>query len=197
MTTAGRPSVRRRATHVLALVASAVLVCAGLAVGASPPSPSESRAVAGRPVAGLGPCVLAGFGGTVEELNDTVAAASGVREFLGADVGVDVWLGERRSLWLFAGTLQRAPSGHAMVRNSMRLVTPGCARVVAPAGGGAAVPDRGDGVGYWPMSAWKQERRGETTVYAMFQRVAEAPHEPAGFGFTTLGPALSVFRVAG
>jgi len=150
-------------------------------------------------VAGLGDCVATGFGDTVAELNDMVAAAAGVPEFLGADVGVDVWLSGGRSLWLFADTLQREASGHALVRNSMLLFTPDCAQVVRPAGGGAVVPDRGDGVGYWPMSAWKLDRGGETAVYVMLQRVAQAPDQGAGsgFGFVTLGPSLAVFRMAG
>jgi hypothetical protein len=180
-------------------VASTLLVCAGLVAGASPQPSDVPGPGAGGPAAALGDCVAIGFGDTVEELNDMVAAAAGVPEFLGADVGVDVWLSGKRSLWLFADTLQQAPSGHVLVRNSMLLFTPGCAQVVKPAGGGAVVPDRDDGVGYWPMSVWKLDRGGATTVYAMFQRVAWTLDDAAasGFRFVTLGPTLAVFRMAG
>ena len=57
----------------------------------------------------------------------------------------------------------------------MFLVSPGCVRVVIPPGGGPMVPDREDGVGYWPMSAWLVTRGGSATVYVMLQRVANQP----------------------
>ena len=175
-------TTRRRTARVLALAASALLVCAGLVLGvAEPASPGLSR------------CVATGPRATVEDLNRFVAAATGMPEFLGADVGVDVPLGGGRSLWLFADTLRGTTSGDPFVRNSMLLFSPGCAQVVLPPGGGAMVPDRDDGVGYWPMSAWRITRDGTDTVYVMLQRVADAPGE--GFGFVTLGPALATFRV--
>ena len=183
---------RGLSTRTLVFAPSALLVCAGLVAGAA----SQQADLA---TPGLGSCVRFSFGDTVEELNHEIDVLVGVPEFLGADVGVDVWLSEKRSLWLFADTLQRTPSGEALVRNSMLLVTPGCIQVVERAGGGAVVPDRGDGVGYWPTSVWKLDRGGATTVFAMFQRVEAAREEAtsSGFGFVTLGPALVVFRVAG
>mgnify|MGYP003297057833 CR=1 FL=1 len=42
--------------------------------------------------------------------------------------------------------------GPHLVRNSMLLTDPRCLRVVLPADGGALIPARADGVGYWPMS---------------------------------------------
>lgn len=114
-------SPRWRVTRVLALAASAVLVCAGLVVGAAETASPE-----------LSPCVPTGPRSTVADLNRFVAAATGVPEFLGADVGVDVSLGRGRSLWLFGDTLRGTRSDDPLVRNSMLLFSPGCAQVVLP-----------------------------------------------------------------
>jgi hypothetical protein len=170
-----------------------VLVCAGLVAGAVDRQVGPATSEGAR----LGACVAFRLGDTVAELNQEIGASAGVPEFLGADVGVDVWLSETRSLWLFADTLQRTPTGYALVRNSMLLLTPSCLQVVEPPRGGAVVPDRSDGVGYWPMSAWMLDRGGDTIVYAMFQRVRAEPDAGAssGIDFVTLGPALVVFRV--
>jgi hypothetical protein len=173
------------------VAAAALLVCTGLVTGTRDNIGPE----ADHPAAGLGACVPTGHVDTVAELNDLVDSTEGVPAFVGADIGVDVPLGSGRSIWLFGDTLRRTSTGDAFVRNSMLLFTPGCVQVVVPDGGGAVVADRDDGVGYWPMSVWKLDHGGETTVYAMYQRVADAPG--SGFGFVTLGPALAVFRVPG
>jgi hypothetical protein len=44
------------------------------------------------------------------------------------------------------------------------------------------------------MSAWRVGMGEESLVYAMLQRVVSEPG--VGFGFTTLGPAVAVFRIA-
>jgi hypothetical protein len=186
-----RPTRRGHWTTVLALVACGLLVSAGLVAGAQE---RDARPV-GRSVARLGGCVPTGPLDTVDELNHFVVSAAGVPEFLGADIGVDVHLGDGRSLWLFGDTLRRTSSGVSFVRNSMVVFARGCARVVQPPGGTAVVPDRGDGVGYWPMSVWQAEG-DDTTVYAMLQRVAEVTDDDNPGGFVTLGPSLATFRVS-
>jgi len=177
------------ATPALALAASAVLVCGGLVAGVG--EPHESPASSARTVAELGDCVPTGPRRTVADINRFVDAAAGAPDFLGADVGVDVRLPGGRSLWLFADTLRRTTSSDPLVRNSMLLFSPGCARVVLPPGSGPIVPDRADGVGYWPMSAWLLDPGSAPTLYVMLQRVAVEPG--TGFGFVTLGPALAIF----
>jgi hypothetical protein len=139
-------------------------------------------------------CVPTGPRETVDDLNEFIASAPGVPDFLGADVGVDVRLGDGRSLWLFADTLRRTSSGDRLVRNSMLVFTRDCVRLVRPTDeGGAVIPDRGDGIGYWPMSAWSLATSTGATVYVMSQRVAVVAD--GDFGFTTLGPAIAVFSV--
>jgi hypothetical protein len=179
-----------RAMPGLALAVSAMLLCAGLVAGVTPPE-AENAGTEAR--ARLGGCVPTGPRRSVEELNSFIDNAAGVSDFLGADVGVDVRLGGGRSLWLFADTLRSSSASDLFVRNSMLLFSPGCAQVVLPPGGGAVVPDRADGVGYWPMSAWRIGRGDTETVSVMLQRVGVVPGQ--GFGFITLGPALATFRV--
>lgn len=90
---------------------------------------------------------------SVRDVNDFVVGARETPGFVGGDVGASTSLSDGRNLWVFGDTL-RPPEepGPSMVRNSMLLTGKGCASVYRPASNGAAVPDREDGVGYWPMS---------------------------------------------
>jgi hypothetical protein len=64
-----------------------------------------------------------------------------------------------------------------------------------PADGGALVPDRRDGVGYWPMSIAKVERTGYDLVGVGLQRVRSATVPDGALAFQNLGPAMAVFIV--
>lgn len=90
---------------------------------------------------------------SVSDVNDFVVGARETPGFVGGDVGASTALSDGRNLWVFGDTL-RPPDepGPSMVRNSMLLTGDGCASVYRPADNGAAIPDREDGVGYWPMS---------------------------------------------
>jgi len=184
----------RPPTRALALLVSVAAVCSGLVVGAGPPSATGSRVERG---AHLTDCVPTGPRRTVAEINRFVDTAPGRAEFLGADVGVDVRLPRGRSLWFFADTLRRS-SDEPLVRNSMLLFSPDCVQVVLAPGGGAIVPERDDGVGYWPMSTWRRGPDSAPVVYLMLQRVAAttADESGSGFGFATLGPAVAVFDIS-
>jgi hypothetical protein len=179
-----RPS---RVRTFLALLAGVLLLCGGLVSGVEDHRSLDDDAYS------LGDCVPTGPRRTVEEINRFIDTTAGVPDFLGADVGVDVRLPEGRSVWLFADTLRRTPQGYRLVRNSMLLFSADCVQVVAAPGGGAVVPDREDGVGYWTMSAWRRGPDAAPTIYVMLQRVAAA--RGVGFGFVTLGPALAVFDI--
>lgn len=90
---------------------------------------------------------------TVEDINDFIVRAQETPGFVGGDVGASTRLSDGRSLWVFGDTLRPDEEpGEVMVRNSMLLMGQGCASVYRSPDNGAAVPDRGDGVGYWPMS---------------------------------------------
>lgn len=113
--------------------------------------------------------------------------------FIGADVGESVRLGDGRSLWLFGDTsrLINGEVAHA-VRNTMLMAGPRCLAVVAAAGAKAAIPDRPDGVGYWPMDALTSYADGVTTIYVSAERVTGLEEM---MNFTNDGPAIATFQI--
>ncbi len=138
----------------------------------------------------LSPCYPTGPVDTVAGLNRFARSAAGVEGFRGADIGVDVLLPDGRRLWFFGDTLQSA-SGEDdhLVRNSILVTVPGCARLVEVHPDESPIPDRSDGVGYWPMSAF---HTGDE-VYVLAQRVRTISSDP--WGFEILGSSVAVFTV--
>lgn len=134
-------------------------------------------------------CVPSGPVRDIGDLN-RIARLRGSEFMQGGDVGASAELQDGRALWLFGDTLRSAGTpGGQFVRNSMIVVEDGCLRIVVPEGGGAIVPDRRDGVGYWPMSVVVLPRPGYDLVTVTAQRVrTTAPGDP--FGFEGLGPAV-------
>ncbi|KQP77879.1 hypothetical protein ASF37_04400 [Aeromicrobium sp. Leaf289] len=133
---------------------------------------------------------------SVADLNDLVAKVRGRGEFEGADVGADVTLQDGRRLWVFGDTLRSADfDGQRFVRNSMLVFDDECAEVVLPPDKGALIPDRADGVGYWPMSIAKVERTGYDLVGVSAQRVEGASAPDGELAFDNLGPAIALFIV--
>lgn len=146
------------------------------------------------PSAGVSECVSIGTLDSVRALNRFVQTSSGTTDFLGADVGVDVTLPDRRRVWFFGDTLRVDADGRpVLVRNSALLFSPGCVRVLHGARGESLIPDRSDGVGYWPMSAFWADLDGEGHLYVFAQRVKTVSDNP--FGFVVLGPAVARFAV--
>lgn len=179
--------------RVVVLTLPAVLVAFAAVAAAPDPSPRHSVDV---PMATETDCLPVGPITSVGDLNRLVTEVRGGAEFQGADVGADVELQDGRRLWVFGDTLRSADfDGQRFVRNSMLVFDERCARVVLPADRGALVPDRSDGVGYWPMSIAKTERRGYDLVGLGMQRVlgANAPDGPQAF--ENLGPAIALFVV--
>jgi hypothetical protein len=132
---------------------------------------------------------------TVGGLNRLIARYRSFPGFVGADVGADVRLQDGRGLWVFGDTLRQADfEGQRFVRNSMLIFTPDCATVVMPEDHGAVVPDRPDGVGYWPMDLAAVNWPGYDIVGISLQRVRTTGD--GAFDFEVLGPAIALFRVA-
>lgn len=134
---------------------------------------------------------------TVPDLNRFVRQVRVDPAFAGGDVGASASLQDGRQLFVFGDTL-RDPSfdGQQFVRNSMLVVSETCASVVLPADNGAVIPDRADGVGYWPMSVARIQRPGYDLVGVAAQRVRDNGDESAGvFAFDILGPAIVVYVV--
>ena len=191
----GRPAPGDRARALLPAVGVPLLVAV---LGATLLAPRRTEEVSADPVARASQTACVDVP-QISDLAGLEAFASRVRggpAFQGADVGADVRLQDGRRLWVFGDTLRAASfPGQRFVRNSMLVFGPGCARSVLPADGGALIPDRADGVGYWPMSIARVERPGYDLVGVATQRVraAAAPDGPAAFD--NLGPAMSVFVV--
>lgn len=90
---------------------------------------------------------------SVPQINRFLGSDVYSESFVGADVGASAQLSDGRSIWVFGDTIRsRAAEGPWMVRNSIMVFDEGCASVYVPADRGAAVPNRPDGVGYWPTS---------------------------------------------
>lgn len=139
-------------------------------------------------------CVASGEVQDVDGLN-RIAELRGTSAFQGGDVGASATLQDGRTVWMFGDTLRgEGADGGRFVRNSMLLVEPGCLRVVLPRGDGAIIPDRSDGVGYWPMSVVTVSEPGYDLVSVTAQRVHTVDADDP-FGFEALGPAVAVFVV--
>lgn len=131
----------------------------------------------------------------MKKLNRFVTTVRGDDAFAGGDVGASVELQDGRRIFVFGDTLRGDQfDGDRFVRNSMLIVSPGCAQVVMPADHGAMVPDRDDSVGYWPMSIARVERNGYDVVGLGLQRVQQTAGTGV-FAFEILGPAVAEFRV--
>ncbi|MET0447048.1 MAG: hypothetical protein ABW004_01525, partial [Aeromicrobium sp.] len=158
--------------RVVLLTLPAVLVALGAV--AAVPDPAPARAVDVRPATEQG-CLPYDPIRSVDDLNQLADTMRGGSGFQGAAVGAAVHLHDRRRLWVFGDTLRSADfDGQRFVRNSMLVFRDTCADVVLPADHGALVPDRADGVGYWPMSIAKVERSGYDLVGLGMQRVRGA-----------------------
>lgn len=142
----------------------------------------------------LSACIPTGPIRTVADLNRLVRETPGLPSLRGADVGVDTLLPDGRRVWFFADTLQSLGHQARVVRNSALLISAECARVLTGPDRGAPIPDRPDGVGYWPRSVVTASRPAGVTLRVFADRVRPDPDDP--LGFQTLGPAVAVFRVA-
>ena len=90
---------------------------------------------------------------SVADINAFVTQQRAAPGFAGGDVGASARLADGRRFMVFGDTLRPPGSDAApMVRNSVLVMGNGCAGVLQPAGGGAAIPSRDDGVWYWPST---------------------------------------------
>jgi hypothetical protein len=188
MTTELHPALRRHPGRAAAGVLALALV--GTLLVWSPWSHDHARSVP--PSLASTRCLPFDQPRSVADLNRIVAGYRTTDEFQGGDVGADVTLQDGRQLYVFGDTL-RAPSygGKRFVRNSMLVFGPHCAGIVSRADHGAIIPDRADGVGYWPMSIAKVTRGSYDLVGVMAQRVRTTGPQQ----FENLGSSLAVFRV--
>ena len=64
-----------------------------------------------------------------------------------------------------------------------------------PANHGAIIPDRGDGIGYWPMSIARVQRSDYDLVGVATQRVTSTGTPDGSLAFESLGSSVAVFIV--
>ena len=134
---------------------------------------------------------------TVEQLDKFARTVRGSAAFAGGDVGASTQLQDGRQLFVFGDTLRNDEfQGDKFVRNSMLVVSKQCGQVVLPEDGGAIIPNRSDGVGYWPMSVVRIEFQTFDLIGISAQRVRSTDEKDAGvFAFEILGPSLATFVV--
>ena len=134
---------------------------------------------------------------TVEQLDKFARTVRGSAAFAGGDVGASTQLQDGRQLFVFGDTLRNDEfQGDKFVRNSMLVVSKQCGQVVLPEDGGAIIPNRSDGVGYWPMSVVRIEFQTFDLIGISAQRVRSTDDKDAGvFAFEILGPSLATFVV--
>jgi len=131
---------------------------------------------------------------TVAELNKMINSHRSLTGFVGGDLGASAQVADGRSLFVFGDTIRQSDySSRKMVRNSMLVFGGDCAGAVLRRDRGPVIPDRADGVGYWPMSIASVEMDGYNVVGVMAQRVKQT--SDGIFGFENLGPTLAIFRV--
>lgn len=132
---------------------------------------------------------------TVKDINDFIVRAQETPGFVGGDVGASTRLSDGRSLWVFGDTTRPlGEPGPPMVRNSILLMGQGCASVYRSAANRAAVPDREDGVGYWPMSVVAMPGDGGVDRVAVgLMRVATTGE--GMWDFEVVGPSVARFEV--
>lgn len=187
-------SERRRLRALAAGVAAALALAAAVLVTSerddATPTSGAGRASETR-------CLPTGGLDTVPELDEFASTVRGNPEFQGGDVGASTELQDGRYLFVFGDTLRGEDfDGQQFVRNSMLVFTDACAAAVLPADHGALIPDRPDGVGYWPMSVSLVEHEGYDTVGVAAQRV-RTNSASAGdvLAFDILGPSVAIFHV--
>jgi hypothetical protein len=167
--------------------ALALLTTIGPVASVIPDSPPA------KPLSTTTECLRVGQPGSVRDLNRITREVRGGEDFGGGDVGADVLLQDGRRLWLFGDTVRNSGSDAEIVRNSMLILGPDCLAVVMPPEGRPVIPNRKDGVGYWPMSVGRQAYEGYDLVTIAAQRLRTTG--PGAWDFEVLGPSIAVFVV--
>ncbi|QMW66473.1 DUF4185 domain-containing protein [Mumia sp. ZJ1417] len=188
------PAVAAVVLACLAIVA--VLLVRGPLADADDDKAGDASLATKEPMASYAsPCVSIPRLRSITDLQSIVDTTRGGAALQGADVGADLTLQDGRRIWVMGDTLRAADfDGQRFVRNSMLLISDGCAQTVLPEDNGALIPDRADGVGYWPMSIGRVHRNGVDVVGVGVQRV-RGTGGASSTDFENLGPAIAVFHV--
>ena len=127
----------------------------------------------------------------LESMNSAVASEESLYGIAGGDIATNVHLPGEDLIFAFGDSILDAPiTRETHVRNALLAVTSDRTCLVLGADGGAFIPDRSDGVGYWPTSLADATRPGvavRPTAAMFLQRVRQTPDG----GFVNLGPAVA------
>ncbi len=145
------------------------------------------------PLAGTSRCEHVGPLNSVRDLNRATRSLDSGDLIGGGDVGASTLLQDGRSLWLFGDSVRSPGKYPTFVRNSMLILQTDCLAIVLPHDNGAVIPNRADGVGYWPMSVSARSETGYDLVTVTAQRVRNTGSDV--FDFEMLGPSVARFVV--
>jgi hypothetical protein len=125
----------------------------------------------------------------IEALAADIARAPSIVGLAGGDMAVDTALSDGDLLMAFGDTILDSPlTQERMVRNAVLAFGGDRTCLVLGPGGSAFIPDRSDGVGYWPTSL-TEVAPGTVAMFA--QRVADRRDDR----FVNLGPGLAEVHV--
>lgn len=129
---------------------------------------------------------------SADDLNAILEGLDDEPLLLGADHGDSVLLADGRRFFAFGDTVRDPEvTDEVWADNSVMVLDEGCIEVMAPRGGGSAIPPRDGRVGYWPMSMRAVPDTAGTRVEMLATRVVRT----SGEEFHHLGPAHVTFEV--
>ncbi len=169
---------------------SAFLVCATLALagcGVGATAANDDHRAGGRPAT----CEAFTPYADLDQVQQAIATAPSILGIAGADIATSVRLPGGSAIFAFGDTLlDTSTEGEPIVRNSLLAFADDRACLMLGDDSGAFVPDRSDGIGYWPTSLSDATRPGvavRPTAAMFLQRVTQT-----GDGeFVNLGPAIA------
>lgn len=127
----------------------------------------------------------------LEAMAADIARAPSIVGLAGGDMAVDTQLSDGDLLMAFGDTILDSPlTQERMVRNAVLAFGGDRTCLVLGTGGSAFIPDRADGVGYWPTSL-VEVAPGRVAMFA--QRVADRSDDR----FINLGPSVTEVRIDG
>ncbi|AKU16948.1 DUF4185 domain-containing protein [Luteipulveratus mongoliensis] len=129
---------------------------------------------------------------TVAELNQLVDHLD-LPYWQAADIGASGRLSDNRLVLAFGDTLRKPDVAPNLVANSLIVATGQCASQVMVRDHGAVIPDRQDGVVYWPTSLVVLPGSGSDQVLVFTSRIRRTGK--GGFAFTYLGASATRFTV--
>lgn len=129
---------------------------------------------------------------TVEQLNAVVNNLD-LTYWQAADIGASGRLSDNRLVWIFGDTIRKPSIAPNMVANSMLITSDLCANQVLTREQGPVIPDRADGVVFWPTSLVVVPGTPADEVVVFASRIRR--EGTGAFAFSYLGSTAFRFTV--